>query len=183
MVGTTCLSKTSVRSPQWSCVTASRSALTPSDGRWRRKRSSRRPSSGCPSSRRPAAEDRSVPDQDENRFVPDQDENRSASDQVPELLDAGTLRAIERLTLVSLDAVIAGVAGPRASEMRGFALEFADYRAYAPGDDLRQLDWHVYMRLRELLVKVGPLEGRLEVDLLVDTNRSRDPVLACPLGA
>jgi uncharacterized protein (DUF58 family) len=124
-----------------------------------------------------------VPDQDEDRFVPDQDENRSASDQVPELLDAATLRAIERLTLESLDAVIAGVAGPRASEMRGFGLEFADYRAYAPGDDLRQLDWHAYMRLRELLVKVGPLEGHLEVDLLIDVSRSMDSVLAGSVGA
>jgi len=92
----------------------------------------------------------------------------------PELLDAATIRALERLTLVSLDAVIAGVAGAPMSEMRGFGLEFADYRAYTPGDDLRRLDWQVYMRLREARVKVGPNEGHLELDLLLDTSRSMD---------
>ena len=96
------------------------------------------------------------------------------SDPEPELLDPGTLRALERLTLASLDAVISGFAGARTSERRGFAPEFADYRAYTPGDDLRQLDWHVYLRLRELLVKVGPHEGHLEVDLLIDTSLSMD---------
>jgi uncharacterized protein (DUF58 family) len=108
--------------------------------------------------------------------VPEQDENRIAPAQAPELLDAGTLGALERLTLVSLDAVLAGVAGARASDRRGFALEFADYRAYTRGDDLRQLDWHVYLRLNELLVKVGPQEGHLELDLLIDTSRSMDAV-------
>jgi uncharacterized protein (DUF58 family) len=112
--------------------------------------------------------------------VPGQDENRSALDQDPELLDAATVRALERLTLVSLDAVIAGVAGARTSDRRGVALEFADYRAYTRGDDLRQLDWHVYLRLRELLVKVGPQEGHLELDLLIDTSRSMDSVAGDP---
>jgi len=96
------------------------------------------------------------------------------ADQNTELLDPVTVRALERLTLVSLDAVIAGVAGAPTSEMRGFALEFADYRAYTPGDDLRRLDWHVYLRLREARVKVGPHEGHLELDLLIDTSRSMD---------
>jgi uncharacterized protein (DUF58 family) len=117
--------------------------------------------------------------------VPDQDQNRSAAAEVPELLDAATIRALERLTLVSLDSIIAGVAGTQTSDRRGFALEFADYRAYTQGDDLRQLDWHVYLRLRELLVKVGPQEGHLELDLLIDTSRSMgshpgDPETARP---
>ena len=115
-----------------------------------------------------------------NRSVPEQEEVRSSDTEAPQLLDAGTLGALERLTLVSLDAVLAGVAGARANDRRGFAPEFADYRAYTPGDDLRQLDWHVYLRLRELLVKIGPQEGHLELDLLIDTSRSMDPGAAGP---
>lgn len=95
-------------------------------------------------------------------------------DQDRELLDADTVRALGRLSLASLDAVIAGFAGPRLGQARGFAIEFADYREYTRGDDLRQLDWHVYLRLRELRVKVGPQEGHIEVDLLIDTSRSMD---------
>jgi uncharacterized protein (DUF58 family) len=88
------------------------------------------------------------------------------------LLDAETLRALERLTLASLDAVVTGVAGQRARAMLGSGHEFEDYRHYAPGDDLRRLDWHAYLRLGELLVRVGPEEGYVELDLLIDTSRS-----------
>lgn len=108
----------------------------------------------------------------------DQEHNPSVPRQGPELLDATTVRALERLTLVSLNAVIAGVAGAPTGEMRGFGLEFGDYRAYTPGDDLRRLDWHVYLRLREARVKVGPHEGHLELDLLLDTSRSMDSLPA-----
>lgn len=101
-------------------------------------------------------------------------------DQDADLLDADTVRALERLSLVSLDAVLAGVGGQRAADLRGSGLEFADYRHYTPSDDLRRLDWHVYLRLRELVVKVAPEEGHMEVDLLIDTSRSMDSPAAPP---
>jgi len=88
------------------------------------------------------------------------------------LLDADTVRALERLSLVSLDAVVAGFAGQRAGRAGGTGLEFADYRPYAVGDDLRRIDWNVFVRLRELLVKLGPEEGHIEIDLLIDSSGS-----------
>jgi uncharacterized protein (DUF58 family) len=90
------------------------------------------------------------------------------------LLDAETARALGRLSLVALDAVVAGFAGRRARSAYGIGSEFADYRPYAPGDDLRRLDWSVYLRRRELLTKVGPDEGRVVIDLLIDSSGSME---------
>ena len=90
------------------------------------------------------------------------------------LLDAGMVRALEHLSLVSLDAIVAGFAGQREGAAGAPGLEFSDYRPYAPGDDLRSIDWNVYARLRELLIKVSPSEGHIAVDLLIDASRSMD---------
>lgn len=53
-------------------------------------------------------------------------------------------------------------------------MEFADYRRYTPGDDLRRIDWSVYARLREVFVKTAPGEARTGIALLVDTSASMD---------
>jgi uncharacterized protein (DUF58 family) len=53
-------------------------------------------------------------------------------------------------------------------------MEFADYRRYTPGDDLRRIDWSVYARLREAFVKTAPGEARTGIVLLVDTSASMD---------
>lgn len=90
------------------------------------------------------------------------------------LLDSDTVRALERLSLVSLDAIVAGFAGQRAGLAGAAGLEFADYRPYAPGDDLRRIDWNVYARLHEVLVKVAPEEGHIAVDVLIDASGSMD---------
>ncbi len=88
------------------------------------------------------------------------------------LLDAETVRQLERLRLRSLTAVIAGLSGERQGTPRAARVEFADHRPYTPGDELRRVDWNVYARLRQLIVKVGPEEGRLSLAVLVDTSRS-----------
>ena len=94
---------------------------------------------------------------------------------IPEpLLDGATVRALERLTLVSLDAIVAGFAGQREGAAGAPGIEFSDYRPYVAGDDLRSIDWNVYGRLRELLIKVSPAEGHINVDLLIDASRSMD---------
>jgi uncharacterized protein (DUF58 family) len=98
----------------------------------------------------------------------------AAEDDDAALLDGETVRVLKRLSLVSLDAIVAGVTGQRAGPAGGVGLEFADYRPYAPGDDMRWIDWNVYQRLREVLVKVAPAEGHIEIDLLIDSSRSMD---------
>jgi len=90
------------------------------------------------------------------------------------LLTRDDVRRLERLSLVSLEAIAAGLIGHREGDGRGVGVEFADYRRYTPGDDLRQIDWNVYGRLRELLVKTSPREARVWLSVLLDTSRSMD---------
>jgi uncharacterized protein (DUF58 family) len=65
-----------------------------------------------------------------------------------------------------------GLKGGRRSVKRGQSVEFADYRDYAMGDDLRQLDWNVYARLERLFVKLFIEEEDVTVTLLVDASAS-----------
>jgi len=57
-------------------------------------------------------------------------------------------------------------------DRRGGRLEFADHRAYAPGDDLRYVDWHLYGRLGRLFLKEFAREEEAEVLLVLDTSAS-----------
>jgi uncharacterized protein (DUF58 family) len=94
-------------------------------------------------------------------------------DEAP-LLSREDVRQLERLSLASLQAIGAGIVGHREGPGRGSGAEFVDYRRYAAGDDLRRIDWHVYARLRELLVRTAPREARVWLSLLLDTSASMD---------
>jgi uncharacterized protein (DUF58 family) len=93
---------------------------------------------------------------------------------VTELVDAGDLRQLETLSLAGVEAIVAGFGGQRAGAQRTRGLEFVDYRRYTPGDDLRSIDWNVYARLREVVVKAAPAEGHVDLALLLDGSRSMD---------
>jgi uncharacterized protein (DUF58 family) len=90
------------------------------------------------------------------------------------LIDAAALRQLETLSLAGVEAIVAGFGGQRAGAQRTRGLEFVDYRRYTPGDDLRQVDWNVYARLREIVVKAAPAEGHVDLALLLDGSRSMD---------
>ncbi len=88
------------------------------------------------------------------------------------LFDEKTLRKLERLTLVA-SRVRAGVMkGERRSTKRGTSIEFADYRNYTRGDDLRRLDWNVFARLERPFIKLLEEEEDLAVHLLIDASES-----------
>lgn len=90
------------------------------------------------------------------------------------LFDEVTLRKLEQLALVA-DKVRAGVMkGDRRSSKRGTSIEFADYRNYVKGDDLRRLDWNVYARLEKPFIKLLEEEEDLAVHILVDGSKSMD---------
>src|SRR5215813_1359907 len=90
------------------------------------------------------------------------------------LFDEKTLRKLERLTLVAT-RVRAGVTkGERRSTKRGTSIEFADYRDYTRGDDLRRVDWNVYARLERPYIKLLEEEEDLAVHVLLDASRSMD---------
>jgi uncharacterized protein (DUF58 family) len=94
------------------------------------------------------------------------------SDVDPAVFDEDFLRRLERLAVLVRRPVRGGLKGGRRSVKRGQSVEFADYRDYTLGDDLRQLDWNVYARLEKLLVKLFIEEEDLTVALLVDGSAS-----------
>jgi uncharacterized protein (DUF58 family) len=90
----------------------------------------------------------------------------------PTVFDETFLRQLERLLLIMRSPVRGGLKGGRRSVKRGQSVEFADYRDYTLGDDLRQLDWNVYARLERLFVKLFIEEEDVTVTLLVDASAS-----------
>lgn len=64
--------------------------------------------------------------------------------------------------------------GERRSRNRGIGMEFADYRAYEPGDDLRHVDWNIYARLDRLFIKLFHTDEALPLILLIDNSNSMD---------
>ena len=62
--------------------------------------------------------------------------------------------------------------GERRSPNRGVGMEFADYRVYEPGDDLRHVDWNIYARLGKLFIKLFHADEGLPLALLIDNSRS-----------
>jgi len=90
----------------------------------------------------------------------------------PTVFDEAFLRQLERLLLLMKSPVRGGLKGGRRSVKRGQSVEFADYRDYTPGDDLRQLDWNVYARLERLFVKLFVEEEDVTVTLLIDASAS-----------
>ncbi len=62
--------------------------------------------------------------------------------------------------------------GERRSLNRGIGMEFADYRVYEPGDELRHLDWNVYARLDKLFIKLFQPDEELPISFTIDTSLS-----------
>jgi uncharacterized protein (DUF58 family) len=90
------------------------------------------------------------------------------------LFDEKTLRKLDRLALVAAQVRAGQIKGERRSTKRGTSIEFADYRDYTRGDDLRRVDWNVYARLERPYIKLLEEEEDLAVHLLVDTSGSMD---------
>jgi uncharacterized protein (DUF58 family) len=90
------------------------------------------------------------------------------------IFDEKTLRKLERLTLIANKIRTGAIKGERRSTRRGTSIEFADYRNYVQGDDLRRLDWNIYARLERPFIKLLEDEEDLAVHLLLDASASMD---------
>ena len=88
------------------------------------------------------------------------------------LLDGEMMRRLEQLTLVSRKISTGRLKGERRSRRRGSSNDFADYRNYVAGDDMRYLDWKIYSRLERLFIKLFLEEEDLRVYILVDASAS-----------
>ena len=89
-----------------------------------------------------------------------------------ELFTADELRRLERLHMRRRRSVRGGHQGEWRSTRQGSSGLFADHRAYVPGDDLRYIDWNVYSRLGDLVVKRFEAEENVNLLLCVDRSLS-----------
>jgi uncharacterized protein (DUF58 family) len=87
-------------------------------------------------------------------------------------LDPATLAAIGSLELRARLIVEGLMTGMHRSPYQGFSIEFAQHRAYTPGDDIRHLDWKVFGRTDKLYLKQYQKETNLDFIVLVDSSGS-----------
>jgi uncharacterized protein (DUF58 family) len=86
-------------------------------------------------------------------------------------LDPDVLTAISGLELVAKTVVDGFVAGLHRSPDFGFSQEFAEYRAYTPGDDLRHVDWNVFARTERTYLKRYRGETNSLLTVLLDASQ------------
>jgi uncharacterized protein (DUF58 family) len=89
-----------------------------------------------------------------------------------ELLDPRFLARLDSLDVLSHRMLRGRLHGQRRSKRRGQSVEFADHRGYVAGDDLRFVDWNIYGRLEQLVLKLFLEEQDLTVHLLLDMTGS-----------
>lgn len=82
------------------------------------------------------------------------------------------IRQISRLDLKAKFIVEGFIAGLHQSPYHGFSVEFSEHRKYAPGDDLKDIDWNVVAKTDKFYVKKFQAETNLQCNLLVDTSAS-----------
>ncbi|MBK8936770.1 MAG: DUF58 domain-containing protein [Polyangiaceae bacterium] len=87
-------------------------------------------------------------------------------------VDQASLSRYMELRLHAAGHATSQVQGNRRSAEKGRGVEFAEYRAYDPGDDIRLVDWNVYLRLGVALVKQFTEERSLSLRVCVDTSES-----------
>ena len=90
------------------------------------------------------------------------------------LLDPQFLARLEQLELVSKKIFLGRMKGERRSKRKGQSVEFADYRNYVVGDDLRFLDWNLFARLDRLFIRLFMEEEDLHFYILLDNSLSMD---------
>ena len=88
------------------------------------------------------------------------------------LPDPAVLARIDRLELEARQVVEGHLAGRHRSPRHGFAVEFAQHREYAPGDDIKHIDWKVYGRTERFHLKQYEQETNLVAWLLLDASES-----------
>ena len=93
------------------------------------------------------------------------------TDSIP-LLSPQLLAQLERLELVTRKIFRGRMKGERRSRRKGQSVEFADFRNYVPGDDLRFIDWNLFARLDRLFLKIFLEEEDLHFYCLVDASKS-----------
>ena len=94
--------------------------------------------------------------------------------QRDDLLSPQFMQQLDRLDVLSRKILQGKLQGERRSKKRGQSVEFADYRNYVAGDDLRFIDWNLYARLDRLFLRLFMEEEDLSLSVLIDVSKSMD---------
>lgn len=94
--------------------------------------------------------------------------------ETQKLLDPDFLKRLEQLQLTSRRILQGRMKGERRSKRKGVSIDFADYRDYVRGDDLRFIDWNIYSRLDRLFLKLFLEEQDLYFYIVLDTSKSME---------
>jgi uncharacterized protein (DUF58 family) len=86
--------------------------------------------------------------------------------------DAAFLRSLEALNLLARRVLAGDNRAERLTPRKGASLEFADYRPYTSGDEIRYIDWNVYARHGSLYIKEFAAEENVHVTILLDVSKS-----------
>jgi len=89
-----------------------------------------------------------------------------------EFLDHGVIGRLSRLILNVRNPMLGSVNGLHRSATRGASVEFAEYRKYAPGDDIKFLDWRVFARTDKFFIREFEADTNLRCYVVMDTSAS-----------
>ena len=103
-------------------------------------------------------------------------QQREAGGQVPgqRFIDPEVLTRIDNLELVARNVVDGFISGLHRSPLLGMTMDFAEHRAYMPGDDVRRIDWRLYARTDRLYIKQFEADTNANLHLVLDISRSMD---------
>lgn len=90
------------------------------------------------------------------------------------LIDPQFLNTLEALSIQARKTMGGPAAGPRRAPATGASVEFADFRTYTTGDDLRRVDWNAYARLERLFLRLYRAEHNAGVTLFLDCSASME---------
>ena len=88
------------------------------------------------------------------------------------LISPDLIKRLEQLQLLARRRSKSTAKGERRSGSQGQSVEFADYRNYVPGDDLRSIDWNLFGRLDRLFLKLYEEERELPLTIYLDASES-----------
>lgn len=93
---------------------------------------------------------------------------------MPSLTDPQFIRKLEMLSLLTRKTLGGSLKADRKSTKKGSGTTFADYSEYNLGDDYRSIDWNIYARLENLVVKLFEIEEDLHVYVFIDLSLSME---------
>lgn len=97
---------------------------------------------------------------------------KGASRSDEDLFDDEFQRKLEYLAMVSKRVFSGAMRAERRTKKTGSGIEFADHRDYAPGDDIRYLDWNAFQKFDRLLIRLYEEEEDLAIYFIIDTSSS-----------